>query len=200
MTNTNIKNNPEIEVYVANNLNDFHKIIALRAMIFCGEENISYNDEFSINELCCTYIIGTVNNEPAGLIRIHEFQGFAKFERIAVLQKFRKTGLADVIVDKAINLCAQKGINNIYLLCKEELYSHWQQRGYEKIENAETVNQSGLTLIPIMAKIPEYSNTVTINSHPNMLNQQEGEWDEYSKKLNQTKIFITNKNILKHIP
>lgn len=90
----------EIKINVVNSLDDYQKVVAIRSIVFVGEQKLPYSVEFGTNELCCTYILATVNGEPAGTVRIHQFKEFAKLERMAVLAEYRRTPLAEQIRQK----------------------------------------------------------------------------------------------------
>ena len=58
----------EIKINVVNSLDDYQKVVAIRSIVFVGEQKLPYSVEFGTNELCCTYILATVNGEPAGTV------------------------------------------------------------------------------------------------------------------------------------
>jgi len=87
---------PVLEVRVARTLDDLMMVVAIRALVYMGEQNCPYAEEFDGNDLVATNLIGFVNGEPAATVRMRYFGGFAKlvsagvdFVRIdKVMEKF----------------------------------------------------------------------------------------------------------------
>lgn len=168
--------NENTKIFVVNSPDDYQKVVAIRSIVFIGEQKLPYSLEFGANEFCCTYILATVNDEPAGTVRIHQFKDFAKLERMAVLSQYRKSPLAEEIRKKALEICASKGITKIYGLCRRELLKHWSKFGYEQIEGAPALQKSNMDLIPILVNIDAARDTLKCTDHPERLMEQEGEW------------------------
>src|SRR5262249_48555533 len=82
-----------IKVGIAACPDDLAKITAIPAAVFRAEQNGPSAEEFDGNDYTATHIIGYVDDEPAATLRIRYFAGFVKFERLALLPKFRRRSL-----------------------------------------------------------------------------------------------------------
>ena len=194
----------EIKINVVNSLDDYQKVVAIRSIVFVGEQKLPYSVEFGTNELCCTYILATVNGEPAGTVRIHQFKEFAKLERMAVLAEYRRTPLAEQIRQKALDICSAKGITKIYGLCRRELLPHWSKFGYHPVEGAPGIKRSNMDLVPILVDIQEAKDIIKFTDHPDLFMDQEGEWRDncmyFQQPFNvndQTAVIIRKRNELR---
>ena len=88
-------------------------------------------------------------------MRIRFFSDFVKFERMAVIRNFRKTNVAEDIMQYGLKYVAEKGYRQVYGMCKQELLPRWQQCGYHEIPGAERIEQNGMVLIPISLDLKE---------------------------------------------
>lgn len=195
----------EVKIFVVNSHDDYQKVVAIRAIVFMGEQKLPYSVEFGANELCCPQILATVDGEPAGTVRIHQFSNFAKLERMAVLAQYRGTPLAEQIRQKALEICSMKGITKVYGLCRKELLSHWKKYGYEMVPDAPIIKKSNMELVPILVTIDAAKEMIRLTDHPDRLMAQEGEWGEnnlyFGAPLNLDKkaaIIIRKRNELRY--
>jgi len=70
---------------------DVVKCIAVRSIVFCGEQHISYQLERDEHDASATHILCEL--EPVAAARLRFFNGYAKLERIAVRAPWRGQGL-----------------------------------------------------------------------------------------------------------
>src|SRR4051794_13482339 len=97
-----------ISIRVARSLSDLMQVVAIRAAVYLSEQDCPYNEEFDGNDFCAMHLIGPAGREPAGCIRIRFFADFAKLERLAVRQEFRRTSLAFEMARAGIRLSRAK--------------------------------------------------------------------------------------------
>ncbi len=86
--------NCRIDVRVARDTEDWAKVVAIRAAVFLAEQRCPYDEEFDGNDFTATHVLGFLNDEPAGAMRIRYFADFVKPERLAVRKEFRGSDLA----------------------------------------------------------------------------------------------------------
>ena len=65
------------------------------------------------------------------------------------------------------------------------MLARWQACGYEQVYGAPLAEQNGMTLIPIMRRLPENPSAVRITTHPEVLNAKEDEWEKEKRKVLQ---------------
>ena len=157
---------------------DFAAMKKIRTAVFVNEAHIPENKEFDGNVYCAAHVLAKVNGEAQGTMRVRFFSGFVKFERMAVMPEYRKTTMADQIMQYGFDYATAKGYETVYGVCKKELLARWEKNGYLRIEDAPTIEQNGMTLIPIMRKWPTNENSLSLQSKFELLNLPEGEWPQ----------------------
>lgn len=123
---------------------------------------------------------------PIGTMRIRFFSDFVKFERMAVIRNFRKTNVAEDIMQYGLKYVAEKGYRQVYGMCKQELLPRWQQCGYHEIPGAERIEQNGMVLIPISLDLKENPQAIKMTSHPSLLTALEGHWHEKMQEVRKS--------------
>ena len=105
---------PAILVKVADSIEELMQAFVVRAAVFMAEQRCPYGEEFDGNDFTATHLIGYVDGEPAGTLRLRYFAGFAKAERAAVRKEFRGYGLNRQLLDFAVCLVRRKGYTRLY--------------------------------------------------------------------------------------
>jgi predicted GNAT family N-acyltransferase len=62
---------------------------AIRTLVYLGEQNCPWREEFDGNDYTATHVLGCVDGEPVATARIRWFGEFAKLERLAIRTEFR---------------------------------------------------------------------------------------------------------------
>ncbi len=155
---------------------------AVRKKVFVKEQGIPENKEFDGNDFCAAHVVSYAEvgkrKMPIGTMRIRFFSDFVKFERMAILESFRKTGASERIMEYGIKYASEKGYKSVYGMCKKELLPRWEDCGYRPIEGLPKVEQNGMELIPIQLVIPDNPRAIRIGTRPQLLTALEGHWDE----------------------
>jgi len=160
----------------AASLEELDEVKALREQIFVKEEGVPYDAEFDGNELGAVHLLARVDGEPVGTMRIRGFGDFVKFERACVIQKFRKTNVASLLMDTAAKYCAVMGYRKASWLCEEALVSRWQKMGAYVNKEIKPSVQHGVKLITMRYDLPEVKQKININTNPEILNKKAGYW------------------------
>ena len=127
------------EVRIARSFDDLLMVYSVRSAVYIAEQECPFAEEFDGNDHCATHLIGFINDEPAGCIRIRFFYDFAKIERLAVLKRFRKSALASELVSSGIDLVRRKGFRRIYGTAREGLEGFWARFGGVPINDQKII-------------------------------------------------------------
>jgi len=166
----------ESDVSVVHNFEQFHKILAVRAATYMAEHDCPYDEEFDGNDFSCTHMLGEIDGEPAGCIRIRYFASFAKVERLAVLPRFRKTKLAENLIRAAIGICRKKGYRHVYGHCEPRVRRIWMRHGFVPRTREATFNFSNRAYLEGDLVLDPANDVLTPDSGPLILNRPEGDW------------------------
>lgn len=155
----------------------FSGMSCFSAAICCGHQASKYAPLRAMLSRC---------RLPIGTMRIRFFSDFVKFERMAVIRNFRKTNVAEDIMQYGLKYVAEKGYRQVYGMCKQELLPRWQQCGYHEIPGAERIEQNGMVLIPISLDLKENPQAIKMTSHPSLLTALEGHWHEKMQEVRKS--------------
>jgi predicted GNAT family N-acyltransferase len=164
-------------VRVVRNFEDMSKIILIRSATYMTEQLCTFDEEFDGNDFCATHLIGEVNGEPAGCVRIRYFGGFAKLERLAVRPEFRRSRLMWRLVKAAFDHCACKGFTKLYAHAREDLVPAWERFGARLMEGREPFYFSDVRFREMELDLPQHPRTIRFGADPMLLIRPEGEWD-----------------------
>jgi predicted GNAT family N-acyltransferase len=164
-------------ITVVRNVNDLQKVVAIRAMVYMGEQKCPYDEEFDGNDFCGMHLIGWIGGEPVACLRIRFFAEFAKVERLAVRQEYRRSTIAFRIVRRAIGIITRKGYTRIYGHAQEGLEMFWARFGSKPMANAQPFSFSGYTYREVLLELPRSKDAISVSSDPFVIIRPEGDWD-----------------------
>src|SRR3954471_14429279 len=87
-----------ITVRIARDPNDLMLVTAIRSAVYLAEQDCPIEEEFDGNDLVAAHFLGFVGTEPAACLRVRFFGQFAKVERLAVRQQFRRSRVSFKLV------------------------------------------------------------------------------------------------------
>jgi predicted GNAT family N-acyltransferase len=167
-----------LEVRVASTHEDIQRVFAIRSAVFMAEQLCPYDEEFDGNDYCATHLLGFAKDEPAAVMRVRYFASFAKFERLAVLPRFRKTAAARGLIEAAIEICRRKGYTNLYAQAQKRLVGFWGKFGFEPLYKNTRLVFSDHEYVEIGAKLIPHGDPITHLSDPYLIIRPEGRWDQ----------------------
>ena len=166
----------EVSVTIARTFEDLVRVISVRSAVYIGQQECPFEEEFDGNDLCATHLLGYVGHEPAGCMRIRFFADFAKIERLAIREEFRKTRTAFQLVRAGFRLCQKKGYTRIYGHSQKRLVNFWSRFGFRVMEGAKSFVFSDFDYVEIVADIERDPDCVAIGADPYVIIRPEGRW------------------------
>ncbi len=169
-----------LAVGVVRTLNEFQAMLALRAIVYMGEQRCPFDEEFDGNDLAgATHLLATEGGAPVGAIRIRWFARFAKLERAAVLAEHRTHGVAHALWQESARIAARKGYTKILGHIEPHLLGFWRRcAGFEPRPGRPSFFFSGRDYIEVIAPLPKTPSPLTLDTAPLVLLRPEGAWDE----------------------
>lgn len=170
----------DIAVDVVRSIDDFLRAVAVRALVYMGEQSCPFEEEFDGNDFCgATHLIARAGAEPLGTLRLRWFADFAKVERVAVRAHKRTGAAARALVSAAISLAARKGYTRLLGHVDAELLAYWRRTQHVSVrERRPRFRFSGREYVEVELAIPPVANAVTAESPALVLLRPEGAWDE----------------------
>jgi predicted GNAT family N-acyltransferase len=154
------------------------KSFAIRSAVFISEQKCPYDEEFDGNDFCSTHVLGFVDGEPAGTMRVRWFADFAKFERVCVLSRFRNTELAQKMMGLSFEVARRKGYRKAYGHAQLRLVQYWEKYGFKPIHKNTKLVFSDHEYVEIVCEMDEHPDAITMASDPYIILRPEGDWDE----------------------
>jgi predicted GNAT family N-acyltransferase len=166
------------QVVVARSLNDLMQVMAIRSIVYMGEQDCPYDEEYDGNDFAgATHLILKRDGEPIGVVRLRWFADFVKMERLAIREAFRGGPGFLLLVREAVRHAEQKGYRR--------LLGHPQKRYaplWRRYFNAHTRPGrqpfvfSDYEYIEMEFDLTPPADAITIDSDPLVLIRPEGEW------------------------
>jgi predicted GNAT family N-acyltransferase len=169
---------PELKAAVASTPDAIARVFALRSAVFMSEQECPYEEEFDGNDFCATHILGPVNGEPAGVLRLRFFADFSKVERLSVLPRDRRTLIAKKIVEEGIEICRRKGYVTLYGHAQKRLTGFWEKFGFRPMGKNFPLVYSDHEYVEMRAELAPRTDAINIMSDPYLIVRPEGKWDE----------------------
>lgn len=166
-----------ITVRPAQGVDDLLKIFAIRTATYMTEQLCSYAEEFDGNDFCATHLIGEIDGEPAGCLRIRWFADFAKLERLAIRPEHRRSRLMPMLVRAGFAHCRRKGYRRLYAHAREDLVPAWQRFGAKPVEGRAPFRFSDVTFREMVLELDPADNAIRFGADPLLTIRPEGAWD-----------------------
>lgn len=170
-------NGKEIGIKVADCMEDIMKVFAIRSAVYLSEQDCPYEEEFDGNDFSASHLLGYVGDEPVACMRVRYFADFAKLERFAVRQAFRKSRVALMMARAAIDLCRMKGYTRIYGHAQDPLVNFWARFGGKPIEPRRELVFSDYEYTEIVIETERHPEALSMESDPYVLIRPEGQWN-----------------------
>lgn len=167
-----------VTVRVVRTLDDFQKIVAMRALIYMAEQDCPYDEEFDGNDLAgATHLLAEIGSEPVGCMRVRWFCGFAKVERSCVRPDFRSFRIGWVMMDHAIDLIRRKGYRKVLGHAQEHLVGYWERYGLLPRTNRPSFAFSDRAYREVLGEFALHEEALHLDVDPLILDRPEGDWD-----------------------
>ncbi|GAA0297580.1 hypothetical protein GCM10009087_04230 [Sphingomonas oligophenolica] len=169
---------PRIEVRPVRSFEDMAKIFAIRAATYISEQPCLYREEFDGNDFCATHLLGSVDGDPAGCVRMRYFGDFVKVERLAVRREYRNSRLAFKLVREAISLARQKGFRRIYGHARLDLVPFWGMFGARVLPDTDIFKFADVEYREMVIDLDAHAHPIGIGDDPMVTIRPEGAWNE----------------------
>ncbi len=115
---------------VAQSLDDYVKAVAVRAIVFVGEQGTTYTIERDEHEHACVHILGEIDGEPVAAGRIRAVDGCAKLERLAVRKEWRGRGHGDGLIEFMMHVARDLGFTKFKLHAQVAAKGFYARHGF----------------------------------------------------------------------
>jgi predicted GNAT family N-acyltransferase len=166
-----------IKTKIARTFEDLCQVVSVRSATYIAEQYCHYSEEFDGNDFCATHIIGYLNGDPAGCVRLRFFASFAKIERLAVRADYRKSRLAFILARQAIDHCQKKGYTKIYGHARLDLIPFWKIFGFARRSDRPEFSFANIKYAELELNCAPLKGAISLDNDPMTLIRPEGDWD-----------------------
>ena len=166
----------EIGISVARTFEDMMRVAAVRNVVYMGEQECPYFEEYDGNDFAATHLLAYIGDEPAGCLRLRFFADFAKFERVAIRKEFRKSRAAIKLVQAGLKLCQKKGYRRVIGHAQTRLTIFWTRFGFQPMPDRKHFFFSDYDYIEMVAELEPDPKAITITADPYVAIRPEGRW------------------------
>lgn len=173
------KPRPRVSVSVVRDVNALMEVWSVRTLVYMGEQNCPYVEEFDGNDLSgATHLIARIGKEPVGVMRIRWFADFAKIERVAVRTTHRSGEVSAALVKTALEMAARKGYRRVLGHIQSRLLKYWRRTAKVQVRaERPQFSFSDHDYIEIERELTPPANAIGLQSPALVLLRPEGDWD-----------------------
>jgi predicted GNAT family N-acyltransferase len=170
----------ELEVVVCRTLPEIMQAMAVRTLVYVGEQDCPYDEEYDGNDFAgSTHLLLRRNGEPIGTLRIRWFADFAKTERVAVRREYRRGRATLMLILAAKKLAEKKGYTKLLGYGQVRLIPFWEQYFNAHVrERRDGFVVSDHDYVEMVVEATPPADAITLDSDPYVLLRPEGAWDE----------------------
>lgn len=152
---------------------------AVRSLVYMGDQDCPYAEEFDGNDLCgATHLLLRFGREPVGVVRLRWFGEFAKLERLAVRKAHRGGPAMRLLCDAAFDLAARKGYRRLIGHAQVRGEAFWRRyyKGRARPGRGR-FRFSGYDYLEMEFDLAPHAGAVGLASGPMVLLRPEGDWE-----------------------
>jgi GNAT superfamily N-acetyltransferase len=165
-------------IKVVRDFEDMGKVFAIRGSACLSDPEHLYAKHFDGNDFSCTHLLGFIDGEPVGTIRIRYFADFTRIERLTVRPTHRRSRISFRLAKAAFEWCRDKGYKTIGGVARAELIPFWTMLGWRLTEGKDPVYIYGLPHFDITLKLEPSEGAMRHMSDTMVLLRPEGRWLE----------------------
>ena len=169
----------DYKIEVARTLDDLMKVQAVRTLVYMGEQDCPYDEEYDGNDFCgATHLLMSWRGEPVGVVRLRWFGEFAKFERLAVRKEHRGGPGLKLLCQAVFDLAARKGYRKLIGHAQVRGEAFWKRYFKGRRRPGRPVfHFSGYAYLEMEFELAPHKAGVGLASPPMVLLRPEGDWD-----------------------
>lgn len=112
----------------------FPEIQLVRVQVYQIEQKIAPNLVLDGQDDAAEHILAYLNNQPVGTARIRYIDNQnASIEKLAVLSTARRQGIGKKIMEKALEIVAQKNVEAVVINAQQYIKTLYKQLGFEQV-------------------------------------------------------------------
>ncbi len=120
-----------MKIVIAKEPKHFFDLMKIRTLVFVKEQMIDPKIEIDVCDYTATHLVAYLGNIAVATARINFHDDEARIGRVAVLEAFRKQGIASKLICELENLARNKGEKSIKIYAQMYAKKFYLKLGYE---------------------------------------------------------------------
>ncbi len=170
-------NAPKLSLRVVSSIEDWMQVVAIRSLVYIGDQDCPYDEEFDGNDFAGLHVLACVGNEPVGTMRLRFFADFVKLERVALRKEYRQSQAARKMIQFGMDVCRRKGYRTVFGHAQVRLLRFWRSFGFEERVGRPRFIFSDHEYAEIVAEFESHPEALTMDADPLQMVRPEGQWD-----------------------
>lgn len=167
-----------VVVDVARDLNGLMEVLALRAVVYMGEQLCPFEEEFDGNDLtAASHLTARIDGALVGTLRLRWFADFVKVERVAVRADQRGGEVVRCLFGAGIELARRRGYRRALGYIQVRLAPFWGRLGFYPRSGRPGFSFSDHAYVEVEGVIEPHPAALSIDSDPFVLMRPDGLWD-----------------------
>ena len=132
----------------------FIEMKAIRCSVFQEEQRVEPTLDLDNLDETAEHLLAYLDNQPVGTARIRYLDHkTAKIERLAVLATARGQGIGKKLMEKALDVAAQKDIKEVVIYSQEYVKGLYQRLGFE--QEGERFEEAGILHVKMRKRLEQ---------------------------------------------
>jgi predicted GNAT family N-acyltransferase len=128
------------------------EIRLIRTQVFQIEQRVDPSLEFDGKDETAEHILAYLDNQPVGTARIRYLdRAVAKIERLAVLSTARGRGIGTKLMEKALEVAANKDIEEVVIHAQDYIKRLHEKVGFEQV--GEQFEEAGILHVKMIKRL-----------------------------------------------
>ncbi len=130
----------------------FTEMEAIRRSVFQEEQGVDPALEFDGLDPMAAHFLAYLDNQPVGTARIRYLNAkTAKLERLAVLPEARGKGIGKKLMEKALEVAAQKNLEEVVIHAQDYVKGLYEKLGFEQV--GERFEEAGISHVKMIKRL-----------------------------------------------
>jgi predicted GNAT family N-acyltransferase len=118
---------------VVSDIEDLIKVMVVRGIVFCAEQNIDYGVERDRLDATAIHVLGEIEGEPIAAGRVIGARDHAVLGRIAVRAPYRGCGFGHALTEFMLEVARRKGYSSFELHAQVHLRAFYAEHGFRAV-------------------------------------------------------------------
>lgn len=133
-----------MEIKRFSGMQDLKDAFYVREVVFVNEQGVPKKDEFDEYDTIALHVAAYIDGRVVGAARFRTLDdGIAKFERICVLEQYRKYGVGKKLIEELTNIAGEMEIKIVKLHAQTRARGFYEKLGF-KVASEDVFMEDGI--------------------------------------------------------